>query len=298
MKVLIGVDGSPGSYAAIRLIGSLLDYRKDEVLLYYSPPQLGDVSSNVTTYVCDAVMNQARRYLPASFQETATVLIGVQRPDHGLLVAADECRADVIGVGARGTGPLTAPTLGSVARNIVQHATVPVFIVRGVQDRLGGTPLKVLWANDGGAVGQHAEEVLGRFSFPPDSVGKSITVVERPTAGHVPPWLAEQLDDEQLAQLGLGAFEPSEETHARVRAELSRQSVCLPAIFKGQRPLIAVGHAGQEILKAIDKEHIDLVVLGARRLGTIGRFLLGSTSQHIVSQAPCSVLVVRSHERP
>jgi nucleotide-binding universal stress UspA family protein len=62
--------------------------------------------------------------------------------------------------------------------------------------------------------------------------------------------------------------------------------------------VITAGHAADQILKAVDAHGIDLVVVGARRQGAVRRLLLGSTSEYVLSHAPCSVLVVRGHERP
>jgi nucleotide-binding universal stress UspA family protein len=41
------------------------------------------------------------------------------------------------------------------------------------------------------------------------------------------------------------------------------------------------------------KQHADLIVMGAKGLGAIARFLLGSVSTRVVQHANCSVLVVR-----
>ncbi|MDZ4734522.1 MAG: universal stress protein [Nitrospirota bacterium] len=41
------------------------------------------------------------------------------------------------------------------------------------------------------------------------------------------------------------------------------------------------------------KHQADLIVMGAKGLGAIDRFLLGSVSTRVVEQANCSVLVVR-----
>lgn len=298
MKVLIGVDGSPGGFTAAQFVGSLLAPRQDAIALYYAPPRLRRISEEVTASLCDVVFEQARSHLPAPLREQTTTIVGVQRPDHGLLVAADDWRADVIVVGARGTGPLQQPALGSVARNVIYHATVPVLVVRPSADATSNAPLKVLLADDGSSDCRHTAEVLGRFSFPPGSIGQLLTVIEAPLDEHVPAWMSAQLEDQQLAALGFGSFESSEQSRALVREELSRRSVSLPTLFHDQPPLVTVGHAGQEILKVITSEKIHLAVLGARRLGAIDRFLLGSTSQHVVAHAPCSVLIARCHERP
>jgi nucleotide-binding universal stress UspA family protein len=37
----------------------------------------------------------------------------------------------------------------------------------------------------------------------------------------------------------------------------------------------------------------DVIVMGSRGLGTLAGLLLGSTSQKVVSHAPCPVLIVR-----
>ena len=58
-------------------------------------------------------------------------------------------------------------------------------------------------------------------------------------------------------------------------------------------PLIRDGIPGGEILSAIDKYRIDLVILGTRGRTGLKRFLLGSVSEWVLTEAPCSVLIVR-----
>jgi nucleotide-binding universal stress UspA family protein len=50
------------------------------------------------------------------------------------------------------------------------------------------------------------------------------------------------------------------------------------------------GHPSEELLLAA--EQADLLVVGSRGLGGFGDLLLGSTSQYLVSHAPCPVVVV------
>ncbi|SFH56934.1 universal stress protein [Planctomicrobium piriforme] len=51
--------------------------------------------------------------------------------------------------------------------------------------------------------------------------------------------------------------------------------------------------AAREIVDAAAREQVELIVLGARGLGAVSRFLLGSVSDSVAKHAPCSVLVVR-----
>jgi len=212
-------------------------------------------------------------------------------------LAADECRADLIVVGARGVGPATAPAPGNVVRNVVHHAPVPVLVVRGAALPASG-PLHVLLATDALLESQHIAGVLGRFSWPADTSCQTITVVESASQGRIPEWLSDQLDDQQLAALGMGRFAGADEEAARRRADMKSWQVKFPAIFSGHEPLVARGHAGEQIVEASLANRTDLVVVGARRQGTVRRLLLGSTSEHVLNHAPCSVLIVREHEHP
>jgi nucleotide-binding universal stress UspA family protein len=96
----------------------------------------------------------------------------------------------------------------------------------------------------------------------------------------------------------MGYFAPDKQEEAQLREETARRQARLPAIFHGLDPLVVVGHAADQILKAIESHQINLVVVGARRQGAIRRLLLGSTSEMVLTHAPCSVLIVRGHEQP
>jgi nucleotide-binding universal stress UspA family protein len=59
------------------------------------------------------------------------------------------------------------------------------------------------------------------------------------------------------------------------------------------KPLCQFGNPAEEIIKVAAKQHADLIVMGAKGLGAIARFLIGSVSTRVVQQANCTVLVVR-----
>jgi nucleotide-binding universal stress UspA family protein len=53
------------------------------------------------------------------------------------------------------------------------------------------------------------------------------------------------------------------------------------------------GHAAEEILKEAEAGGYDLIVVGARGLRGLTRFLIGSTSTRLMQYAPCSVMIVK-----
>jgi len=52
------------------------------------------------------------------------------------------------------------------------------------------------------------------------------------------------------------------------------------------------GSPADSILKTIEKENVDLVVMGTSGKHGLDRFLLGSVTEKVVRSAPCSVLAV------
>eukprot|EP01123_Difflugia_compressa_P004729 TRINITY_DN16220_c0_g1_i1.p1 TRINITY_DN16220_c0_g1~~TRINITY_DN16220_c0_g1_i1.p1 ORF type:complete len:227 (-),score=29.62 TRINITY_DN16220_c0_g1_i1:160-840(-) len=52
-------------------------------------------------------------------------------------------------------------------------------------------------------------------------------------------------------------------------------------------------HAGELICRAVKQYHINNVVTGRRPLNSVQRFFVGSTSQYIVENAECNVVVVK-----
>jgi nucleotide-binding universal stress UspA family protein len=53
------------------------------------------------------------------------------------------------------------------------------------------------------------------------------------------------------------------------------------------------GPAAETICEIAEKDHFDLIIIGNRGLNRLQRFLLGSVSARVTSQARCSVLIVK-----
>jgi nucleotide-binding universal stress UspA family protein len=293
MRVLAAVDGSQQSNDAIQFVCRLLSEERDDLVLFFAAPGsfgVGDYLDSAQRFLASSVLDKAQSCVPQEFRLRVSTAVCGGEAGHSIVRMANERHCDVIVIGARGIGPLREPTLGSVARHVVNHARVPVVVSRHHASRKADQ-LKVLLASDGSLTSRHATEVMNRFNWPKRTSGMALTVVESTLQAHLPNWLEEQLEEAELEALGMGRFCCDEQQEAQLRAEAANWYGCLPDFFSGRDPLIAVGHAGKAILDAIAAHQIDLVVVGARRLGPIQRLFLGSTSSQVVSYAPCSVLV-------
>jgi nucleotide-binding universal stress UspA family protein len=57
--------------------------------------------------------------------------------------------------------------------------------------------------------------------------------------------------------------------------------------------LVWEGDPGESIVEVARAERPEMVIVGSRTKGVMGRFGIGSVSDHVVHHAPCPVLVVR-----
>src|SRR5262245_29589524 len=142
MKVLVGVDGSSNSFAAVGFIGRLLSPERDKLVLMFAAPAMSfederldpSIEQRARSALSRAVLDAALERLPAAWQSCA-----VQREVAGsasaeILAAIAADKADLVAVGLRGTsGIIEEFMLGSVSRAVVHSSPVPVLIVKSGQ---------------------------------------------------------------------------------------------------------------------------------------------------------------------
>lgn len=193
--------------------------------------------------------------------------------------AARQIDADLIVVGATGSGPFAAELLGSTADRVVRKALCPVLIVRkglqvpprkvlapvdlstlsGDTFRCGLHLLAQLAGSDGIEVcAMHALSLLDALAERQRTEGTPIEQVERNTAQELRRFILEN----------------------RAGAPFHVEPAVLP------------GEARTEILRSVEENPVDLVILGTHGRGGLDRLVLGSVASTVARKAPCSVLVI------
>ncbi|MER6083456.1 universal stress protein [Streptomyces sp. NPDC001833] len=134
-KVVVGVDGSPSSYGALRWAvryAGLVHGTVDAVAVWQLPGLYGWSAPAVDIDVDEEEARQGMRkeltdVLGADAASVRTRLVHGD-PTDVLLRAAEG--AEVLVVGSRGRGGFARALLGSVGLHVSQHASCPVVIVR------------------------------------------------------------------------------------------------------------------------------------------------------------------------
>jgi nucleotide-binding universal stress UspA family protein len=196
-------------------------------------------------------------------------------------------RDGLLVVGSQGLDAFDRFMLGSVSTKLVQYATCPVLVVKSE-----AVPLRrIALATDGSEASAKALEFVVS-TFRPDratSMGGRAPI-------HVS--VIHVIVRRPLAPITIGSTIPWVEYRERKVNETGRklleQSVqkLVEAGFTAE-PLCQSGNPAERIMKGATKHHADLIVMGAKGLAAVDRFLLGSVSTRVVQHAKGSVLVVR-----
>ena len=307
MKVLVGVDGSSNSFAAVEFIGQLISPERDQLIMLFATPSLdvgGEldpaVEERARAVLSRMVLESSLERLPEAWRDRVE-----QRPVSGpasseILSAVQELGVDLVVVGFRGTSSLWERfILGSVSRAIVQTAPVPVLVVKPrLADgaALGAEAvqhLRAMVAYDGTRRGDATITALWRFNWPEEAEGWVLTVVRPLFPFDLPDWVKSEPRDPDVAAMKAAWEEEHRQNVQAARAELELFQRKLPPIFQENDVVVVEGRPPEQIVSELRSKGIDLAVVGSRGAGRIETLLVGSTTEQVLASAPCSVLVVR-----
>jgi len=136
----------------------------------------------------------------------------------------------------------------------------------------------ILLAVDGSEHAVHAAKVAGELAKCMKSTELRIVVVYDP----VPSYLGEP--DIQIV------------INARLKDAQEILQKAVDVVGNSQLDVhteLIEGDAAEAIIEVANTRHSEVIVMGSRGLGSLAGLILGSTSQKVVSHAPCPVLIVR-----
>lgn len=202
-----------------------------------------------------------------------------------LLLEAEQYNADLIVMGTHGRSGVQRLVLGSIAEKVLRRAKCPVMTVppgTKVAPAEIVLPDIILCAVDFSDASLRALDYAMSLAQESDA-----TLVLM----HVVDWAAETW----AAGTHGGALADYTQARKTEAERLLRNAIPEPA-REWCKPeiLVAEGKPWREILRVARERQADLVVLGVLGRGALDLTLFGSTTHHIVREAPCPVLTVRA----
>lgn len=274
--VIVGVDGSPSSLAAVEVAAREAHLRGAQLRIVHAFSQQADLDPMIHGVLAQA--EQRAHALSPDLDIARTVAAG-----DTLTVLRSESRHAVLAVvGRRGHGGFGDLLLGSTVVKLAAHGHCPVMVVRGRPDPQG----PVLLAVDGSPAGASA----ARFAFAECALREAPLVAMHVWNTWSEPTPYEGPADPLNVVVDLDRLR---ETHQRLLLD----AVAAP---RTAHPEVAVelrlerGRVRHTLLGAA--REAQLLVTGARGHGGFTGMLLGSVSQALLYHADCPVTVVRHQE--
>lgn len=315
--VLVGVDGSPASLAALDWAGAYAKVHGWALHLVcaYSIPSFtataldGGYAALDDMAIADgarAVLDEAlERVAPLGLRTTSAVATG----DAAAVLVELSREAALVVVGTRGRGGFAERLLGTVSSALPAHAHCPTVVVpfnrheragggRGgagsarvaadaadaVEARAGAVPVRRIVVGVDGS--EAAEVALSRAVAEAEAWGAELTAVTAVPIGTTTSylaWLPSTVDHEAvLHDVGAG-----------LDVVVDRALTDHPDLQV--RRHVLDGTAAQLLTEF--SANVDLVVVGSRGRGGFAGLLLGSTSQAVLHHASCPVMVITTKVR-
>lgn len=292
MKILIGVDGSPASFEAVSFVGRLVDSRADEVAIYFSPADLQRRMPWGQTLVegaSKALFDEASARLPQPFARPVEAIVSTKSAAAGILESAAGWKADLVVVGASNTPSIEKLLLGSVSRAVVHGSTLPVLVVRSAP--AADAPIRPLVCHHPDSAASLAATV-GKLRWPEGTSGEVIGVAESLLAGPIPAWLERKVRDPATAAIAAAWEKEHDVEVGSLTKALGAFVATLPAAFHTKPPIVEQGNPGDRIRAHVREDGDNMVILGRTPADPLTRWLLGSTSEAVLTGVPASVLLV------
>ncbi len=280
-RILVPTDFSKHSQKILECI-SELPGEKDLVLLHVirrsTVSRAWDPAAEVQK--AEKMLEEQKSYLQALRFNVKTRVEAILEGDIARTIGkvADEEKATLIMMGARGKGRVSGLFLGNVSKNVLLYGHTNLLIMR----------YKVL---EGEKLGQFCRSLFTKVICPTDFSEQAEKAI----------FFAKDLKG--VGEIGLQYVIASGESDEQIDAELKDAAVKLNAIARDiERPdlkvkvHVQVGDAPQEIAALADREDASLIAMSSHGAGWLQQMVVGSTTYETARIANRPVLIVRSEK--
>ncbi len=277
-RILVALDRSPAGETILEHLRELLAPRSIALLVHVIPTPAPSSSGELADLLrveedAEAYLDGAAERLP---QARARAIVEIGDPAERLLETARDEDVDALALTTHARSGLTSLLLGSVARELVQKAGRPVFLVRPGVAPPSPSRRNILVPLSGP---EGATPVLRVVQDLAKRTGSTVTLLHVLPAPRVAdpvtgfnPIVIRPLQLPEVVWL-----DPIVDllAHHGVRAE----------------KLVLMGEPEELILREARERNVDLIALPTRGRGGIARLILGSVAEQVVQKSDRAVLL-------
>jgi nucleotide-binding universal stress UspA family protein len=297
MRIICAVDGSEYSDQAIQTLHALAAWEPEHVALVHVIDKGAFLTGKRDATAVDKralkAMTKAGQLILRDAERSARIALGQAATGpstslHRILAygtiaptivqQARRLKADLILIGSRGLSDIKGFLLGSTSRRVASMAPCSVLVVK---ERFSACN-RVTLAVDDSRPSRAAAQFLRSHMLSESATVTILSSAESPVSDLA----ARYLPASQIAALMQPVIERTTRLVDSFRDDFIKEGWTATIMVK-------MDHVIDTIVKHVEADHSDLLVVGARPLTKSERLHLGSVSESLLRHAPCSVLIVR-----
>jgi len=298
-RILVPLDGSELAESVLPLACYLAAQFQASLILFHVVEK--DPPSEIHGQHHLREVAEARAYLDQIRQKYSSAQVTILQDVHAVQeegVAqtsrehAGELQTDLIVICAHGHGGVRDILFGSIAQQVVRQVKIPVLFIRpGSVTQAGGRTVTQILLPLDGSKSHEAAIPVGAFIAAQCRVKvRLLTVVPTPESLPGKEALAGLFyPNEKTLSLDLSA-QQAENYLSGISSRLSDQEITASGI-------VLRGEVMQELMKTIDKEGIDLVIMATHGQSTFTAHWEGSLTPRLLSRASVPVILVPVSEK-
>jgi nucleotide-binding universal stress UspA family protein len=283
--IVVGYDESESSKAALKEASLRVKDRNGKLYLvhavYFDQEEFAILPSQMEkrfemgTHVCKT----AKLDLQAQFGMNGSVesFVCEGEPHDVLIDIAQGKKADLIALGTYGRKGLKRLLMGSVTSQVILNAPCDVLVVKRPCSECTGSYQSLLVPYDGS---EFSKKALRRACELAKEDGGQVTVL------YVIPRYEEMMEFYRSDSI-------KKSLHAEADKILGEATKIAAALGISIRTEVREGHASDEIVAAAQKLENDLIAMGTYGWKGVNNVIMGSTTNRVISNASCPVLVVK-----
>lgn len=220
---------------------------------------------------------QTKEMLTSEFGIEVQSLLCEGEPPEVILDVAKGKKADLIVLGTYGRKGLNRLLMGSVTSHVIANSGIDVLVVKKQCTECTGIYKSSLVPFDGS---EFSKKALERACKLAKVDGADITVL------YVIPRYEEMIEFFRTESIKQSLFDEAEKIMGEAKKLALPYEVSIATT-------IQEGHAADKIVEIADKLKNDLIVIGTYGWRGVSKAIMGSTTERVITNAKCPVLVVR-----
>ncbi|MEK6673543.1 MAG: universal stress protein [Nitrospirota bacterium] len=281
--IVVAFDGSEYSKAALIESSNRIKRHGGKIIMvhavYFDEEEFGAKPEQLEKRfeLGKKICYQAKDTFSSEFKIDIESIVCEGEPPSVITDIARERQADLIAMGTHGRKGLKRLIMGSVTSHVIVNSPCDVLVVKRPCDECTGIYESILVPFDGS---EFSKEALGRACQLSKVDGADITVV------YVIPRYEEMIGFFRTESIKQSLFKEAKRIMDEAKKVASSYGASIATT-------IQEGHAGDKIIETANSFKNDMIVLGTYGWKGVNKAIMGNTTERVIMNAHCPILVVR-----